>query len=121
MGHVRTRMRPITGTTPAGTGITYVVVEAFEDDTQIQVIANGTVTFTVDSTLQNILYDAAAQSAVNIGNPNDRYVAPTAAVWANEIVSGSVDAAVAITKLVFAIRINITAGTGSVTYTIAQG
>lgn len=121
MGHVRTRMRPITGTTPAGVGATYIVVESFEDDTQIQVIANGTVTFTVDSTVQNILYDAAAQSAVNIGNPNDRYVAPASAVWANEIVSGSVDAAVTLSKLIFAIRINITVGTGSVTYTVAQG
>ena len=124
MGH--DRVRPITGTTPAGVGATYIVVESFQDDTQVQVIANGTVTFTVDSTIQNILYDATALAAVNVGggnagNPNDRYVAPVDATWANEIVSGSADAAVTLTELVFAIRINITAGTGSVTYTVAQG
>jgi hypothetical protein len=119
--HVGTRKRPITGTTPAGTGATYIVVESFEDDTEVRVIANGSVTFTVDSTVQNILYDATAQAAVNVGNPNDRYVAPASAVWANEIVSGSADAAATLTNLVFAIRINITAGTGSVTYTVAQG
>lgn len=116
-----TRKRPIVGTTPAGVGITYIVVEAFEDDTDIQVVANGTVTFTVDSTLQNIMYDATAQAAVNIYNPNGRYVAPTAAVWANEIASGSVSARVALaSEPVFAIRINITAGTGSVSYSILQ-
>jgi len=122
MGH--SRKRPYTGTTPDGTGATYVIVETFLDDTRIHVVANGTVTFTVDSTAQNITYDAAAQAAVNVVQPSDpgRYVAPTAADWDNEIASGSVDASVAISdKPIFAVRINITAGTGSVSYTIAQG
>lgn len=125
MGH--TRKRPITGTTPAGTGATYIPVESFEDDTTVRVTVNGTVTFTVDSTQENILYDATALAAVNVGggnagNPNDRYVAPADAVWENEITSGSVDAQATITqKLVFGIRINVTAGTGSVTYHILQG
>jgi len=125
MGHLR--KRPITGTTPAGTGATYVVVETALDDMRIHVVANGTVTFTVDSTSQNIMYDATALAAVNVGggnagNPNDRYVAPASADWDNEIASGSADASVAISdKPMFAIRINITAGTGSVTYTIQQG
>lgn len=119
------RRRPITGTTPVGVGATYIVVEAFEDDTNIQVIANGTVTFTVDSTMQNIMYDATALAAVNLSQPADssRYVAPASAVWANEIASGAISAAVTLqNEPVFAIRINITAGAaGSVTYTILQG
>ena len=120
------RYRPITGTTPAGTGATYIVVEC-EENSSIQVIANGTVTFTVDYTLENILYDATAQSAVNIGNPNGRYVAPASAVWTNLIASGSADAQAALVDgsgnqiVPFAFRINITVGTGSVTYTITQG
>jgi hypothetical protein len=122
MGH--SRRRPITGQTAAGVGIKYIVVEAFQDDTNIQVIANGTVTFTVDTTIQNIMYDATALAAVNLSQPedSDRYVAPTAAVWDNVIASGSVSATVALANLpIFAVRINITAGTGSVSYHIAQG
>lgn len=122
MGH--SRRRPFTGQTPTGVGITYIVVEAFEDDTNIQVVANGTVTFTVDTTIENIMYDAAAQAAVNLSSPSDpdRYVAPTAAQWDNVIASGSVTANVALANVpVFAVRINITAGTGSVSYAIAQG
>ena len=120
MGH--SRKRPIVGETPAGTGATYIVLEAFEDDTNIQVIANGTVTFTVDSTVQNILYDTAAQAAVNVSNPNGRYVDPASAVWTNIITTGSADANVQLqNEPVFALRINITAGTGSVSYHITQG
>lgn len=120
MGHKRTR--PYTGTTTAGVGANYIVVETCFDDMRIHVVANGTITFTVDSTSQNILHDATSMAAVNVGNPDDRYVAPTAADWDNEIASGSVDASVAISaKPMFAVRINQTAGTGSVTYTIQQG
>ena len=121
MGHAR--KRPYTGTTPVGVGATYIVVETCFDDMRIHVIANGTVTFTVDSTSQNIMYDAAAQAAVNVGNPNSRYIVPASADWDNEIASGSIDASVVISdKPMFAVRINITVGAaGSVTYTIQQG
>lgn len=123
MGHAR--RRPFVGTTPAGVGAHYIPVEAFEDDTNIQVIANGTVTFTVDSTVQNILYDTAAIAAVNIGPQvaeSDRYVDPASAVWTNVIASGSASAnAQLANEPIFALRINITAGTGSVSYHITQG
>ena len=122
MGHnLLGRNRPIVGETPAGVGATYVVVEGYEDDINIQVIANGTVTFTVDWTLQNILYDAAAIAAVNIRNDEGRYVDPASAVWINEIASGVISAQSTLTdRPIFAFRINVTAGTGSVSYTIAQ-
>ncbi len=122
MGH--TRRRPITGTTPVGVGATYIVVEASLDDTNIQVVANGTVTFTVDSTLQNIMYDAAAQAAWNVANnDSDRYVDPASAIWTSQLASGAVSANVIIpNEPIFAIRIDVTAGVaGSVTYTILQG
>jgi hypothetical protein len=122
MGH--TRRRPIVGQTAANVvAATYIVVEASSDDTRIQVVANGTVTFTVDSTLQNIMYDAATQAAWNVGGGDpDRYVVPASAVWTEELASGSVSAVVEIiNQPVFAIRINQTAGTGSVSYHILQG
>jgi hypothetical protein len=117
------RKRPIAGTTPAGVGATYIIVEAFEDSTNVQVSVNGTVTFTVDWTNQNILYDATALAAVNIVQPDDtaRYVAPASADWVNFITSGSADANAQLQFPVFAIRINITVGTGSVSYSISQG
>ena len=123
MGH--TRRRPIVGQTAANVvAATYIVVEASADDTRIQVVANGTVTFTVDSTLQNIMYDATALAAANLNSPSDpdRYVAPASAVWTEELASGSVSAVVElINQPCFAIRINQTAGTGSVSYHILQG
>lgn len=118
MGHNRTR--PIVGQTAAGVGATYIVVDQACDDTRIQVIANGTVTFTVDYTNQNILH--GAPTAVNIVQPNDadRYVAPASATWINGIASGSASAEDELRTPVFALRINITAGTGSVSYHINQ-
>ena len=122
MGHnYLGRNRPIVGETPAGVGATYIVVEGYEDDVNIQVVANGTVTFTVDFTLQNILYDATAIAAVNVGNAEGRYVDPASAVWINEIASGVISAQSTMTDTpIFALRINVTAGTGSVSYVIAQ-
>lgn len=117
MGH--TRRRPFTGETAAGVGITYIPVELLSD-TNIQVVAVGTVTFTVDTTLENIMYDATGLAAVNVSD-SSRYIAPTAAEWTNVIASAGVTASVALTDTpIFAVRINITAGTGSVRYAIAQ-
>lgn len=121
MGH--TRRRPITGRTADGVGITYIVVEMAADDTNVQVVANGTVTFTVDSTLENILYDTATQAAINLSSPGDpdRYIDPTDAVWENQLASGSISANFQmVSEPVFALRVNVTAGTGSVTYTVLQ-
>jgi hypothetical protein len=124
MGHnYLARMRPIVGETPAGTGATYIVVEGYEDDVNVQVTAEGAVTFTVDWTNENILYDATARAAVNIspgGTHDDRYVAPADATWVNAIASGSADASAQLGFPIFALRINITVGTGSVRYHIAQ-
>ncbi len=119
---IGSRVRPIVGQTADGTGATYIVVDGW-DDTNIQCVANGTVTFTVDSTVQNIMYDATALNAVNMNSALDttRYVAPTSAVWTNQIASGSVSVNGQVNTPVFAYRINITAGTGSVTYHIKQG
>lgn len=117
------RRRPIVGQTPVNTvAAKYIIVEMTERPTTIQCIANGTVTFTVATTIQNIMYDAAAQGAWNVqqGVDTDRYVAPTAAAWDEVAATGSVDTLTDIDTPVFAFRINQTAGTGSVTYTILQ-
>jgi hypothetical protein len=89
-----------------------------ERPTTVQCIANGTVTFTVDSTIQNIFYSTAAIAAKNLDT--NRYVDPASAAWAVVETTGSVDTLSNIDTPVFAFRINQTAGTGSVSYTILQ-
>lgn len=116
MGHNRTR--PIVGETAAGTGATYIVVGQDTSDISVQVDAIGTVTFTVDWTNENILHGAA--TAVNLINSEGRYVAPASAQWTELIASGTADANASLSAPVLALRINITAGTGSVGYAINQ-
>ncbi len=119
---VHARSRPIVGETPAGVGATYIVVDGYQDDVNAQLTVVGTVTYTVDWTNQNILYDATGLAAVNVNTPNDpgRYAAPASADWVNAQATGSASAEVQLGYPVFALRINITAGTGSVKYHIAQ-
>jgi hypothetical protein len=105
------RKRPISGTTPAGVGATYIIVEAFEDTVNIQLTVNGTVTaFTCDWTNENILYDATALAAVNINTPEDtgRYVAPASATWNNITLTANT---ASLQFPVFALRLDITTGT----------
>lgn len=109
--------RVITGQTEDGVGATYIPINRYAENTTIHVIANGTVTFTVDQTLDNIVRAAA--------NPTDisaaRAVAPADAEWRELIASGSDDDEYGPAELeAYAIRINITAGTGSVGFRIAQ-
>lgn len=119
MGHARSR--PISGTTAAGVGATYIIVESFEDTVNIQLTINGTVTaFTCDWTNENILYDDTALAAVNLVQPQDtgRYVAPASATWNNITLTAN---AAQLQFPVFALRLDITTGTGSIDYHITQG
>lgn len=118
MGHAR--RRPIVGRTADGVGATYIVVDG-QDDTHVQCIANGTATYTVDYTLQNILFDSAATAAVQGNAEQDRYVAAASADWISLIASQvNVNSNASLSTPVFAIRIDITAGTGSVSFHIKQ-
>lgn len=102
-----------------GTGEKIVVVESFQRPSQVQITLNGG-TATVEYTLQNVLYDAAAQAAVNINTPEDtgRYVDPASATWTAITITGGVGS---VDVPVFAIRINATgAGTPGIDYQIAQ-
>ncbi len=113
--------RPIVGTTPTGTGITYIVMNKYDSRSNIQVVANGTVTFTVDTTLDTIHFDDETDPVpVNFQNLSADHVAPASAEWINLVASGSADAQSQINYPIAAVRLNITAGTGSVTYRIQQ-
>lgn len=108
--------RVITGTTEAGTGATYIPIDRYAENTTIHVFAEGTVTFTVDQTLDNIV-----RAAANPTDISNSLVTPANAEWVELIASGSADAQYGPAELeAYAIRINITAGTGSVKFRIAQ-
>lgn len=106
------------GQTPDGTGATYIPLDRTSDSTNIQVVAVGTVTFTVDWTNDSIR--AGASGGTNPVNVRDESVAAASAEWVNLIASGSASAAAQLAFPVDSLRINITAGTGSVKYTILQ-
>jgi hypothetical protein len=113
------RSRPIVGSV-TGTGEKIVVVEQNQDDTIVQIDVNGG-TATVEYTLENVMYDAAALKAVNLSHSQetDRYVDPASATWTAVTVTAGIGT---ITGPIFAVRINVTvAGTPSVQYHIAQG
>jgi hypothetical protein len=103
------RSRVNTVTTPSGTGATYVPIDRHAKKLTIQAIAIGTVTFTVDYTLDNILPPAAAGG-----------VAAASADWTNLIGSGSSSTSFRGDLQAYALRVNITAGTGSVRLKVAQ-
>lgn len=110
----------IRGTTAAGTGTTYIPVDRLQAQMSIQFVANGTVTFTIDGTGDNVLYDTATIAAANMQGRKD-LVDPSAAMW-DEIVASGSSSGDAFTERKFrALRIAITAGSGSVTYVINQG
>lgn len=113
--------RPVVGDTPAGVGVTYIPLNRWAARTAIQVDAVGTVTFTVDDTRDTIHYDMDADPLpINLQNRGNDVVSPASAFWSNVIASGSADAQANRNRPVAALRINITAGTGSVTYHIQQ-
>ena len=119
MGHGYAR--PIVGTTPTGTGAHYIILNRYAGDVRIETSVNGTVTdYDVDYTLDNITFDATALAAINL-QPNAERVDPTAATWIATAINASAGAdAEEFSRPVFALRVNIIAGTGSVTYRILQ-
>lgn len=106
------------GTTPAGVGATYIPVDRSADVTNVQVIANGTVTFTVDWTNANIRI--GGKTGGNPVNVREGGVDAASATWENLIASGSASTSGQAAFPIDALRIDITAGTGSVTYRIVQ-
>jgi hypothetical protein len=74
----------------------------------------------VDFTGDNILYDTTALAAANLFPNHPARITPASAKWSNLVASGSTDSAFNSNFRMQALRINITAGTGSVAFTINQ-
>lgn len=108
------------GTTAAGVGITYIPVDRFQSYLTAQLVANGTVTYTVDGTGDNILWNTATLAAANLQNRHGAVDASNA-TWDNLQASGSASGDFTAEGRYRCLRINITAGTGSVTFIINQG
>lgn len=108
--------RPISGTTAAGAGATYVVLNRFAEKTSIQITVNGTVSdYDVDTTLNNIMSNPAAVNAP------EGAIAPASATWiATDLNAESASGGLVLTTPFFALRLNLITGTGSLSYRILQ-
>jgi hypothetical protein len=107
--------RPIRISTPAGTGATYVPIDRTCPNITVQAVVTGTVTFTVDYTGDNII-----RAAANPYDQSEDLVAAASAAWTNLIASGSSNTSYNGALNATALRVNITAGTGSVRLIITQ-
>jgi len=108
--------RVIRVSTPAGVGATYIPIDRSTQTLTIQAIAVGTVTYTVDYTLDNI-----RRGLANPYDNSEDLVAAASADWTNLIASGSASTSFNSTATMMALRVNITAGTGNVRILISQG
>jgi hypothetical protein len=107
--------RSIRITTPAGTGATYVPIDRFPVKAVVQAIAVGTVTFTVDYTNDQII-----RGLTNPYDKSEDIVTAANANWTNLIASASASGAFRGDLQAYALRVNITAGTGSVLLIVNQ-
>ncbi len=106
------RTRPIVGETQAGTGTTDIVVGAANTYT-MQFQAIDTVTYDVATTVQNILFDG---NTANVPADSNRYISADSAEWETIQASTTSDVQISLGRPIFAIRITISAGSGSVAY-----
>lgn len=102
--------------TPAGTGETYIPIDRYSPAITIQCDAIGTITFTVDYTLDDVVRGQANSYDVN----NENIVAPASAQWTNLIASGSADVAYNGSLSARCLRVNRTVGTGQVRIRVSQ-
>ena len=115
MGHQGQRV--ITVTTAAGVGATYIPISRSYEQLNISTTVSGTATYTVDRTLDNIVRSQANSYDVH----GETLTAPASAEWLN-VIASQVNVAANFSGEVggYALRVDITAGTGTVTIRILQ-
>lgn len=113
--------RPTVGSIAAGAVTTVVPLNRYSARTHIQVDLTGANTFSIDSTLDNVLWNTATlASAVNLQPNSPEDADPTAAAWVEEQASGSVDVTLKLNSPIAAIRIVKTVGAGTAEYRVQQ-
>lgn len=113
--------RPIVGSIAAGVVTTVIPVNRYASRTHIQVALTGANTFSIESTLDNILWDQAVlDGAVNLQPNSAEDDDPSTAAWVEELASGTVDVTLKLDSPIAAVRILKTVGAGTAAYRIQQ-
>lgn len=113
--------RPVVGSIAAGAVTTVIPLNRYAARSHIQVAITGANTFSIDSTLDNILWDAAPlANAVNLQPNSPEDSDPSTAAWVEEQASGSASVTLKLNSPVAAIRIVKTVGAGTAEYRVQQ-
>lgn len=119
MGHGYAR--PVSASVVAGANTVVIPLNRYASRSHIQVALTGANTFSIDSTLDNILWNTATlASAVNLqpNSPDD--ADPTTAAWVEEQASGTADVTLKLNSPIAAIRVVKTVGAGTAEVRVQQ-
>lgn len=118
MGH--SVARPVIVDVPANAITINIPVNRHASRTTFQIDLTGANTFSVESTLDTILWSDAALVAVNLQPRGGDVVDPSDAAWVEELASASVDAQFQLNSPVAALRVIKTVGAGTAKVRIQQ-
>jgi len=118
----RSYARPVNASVVAGANTVNIPLDRYANRTHIQVILTGANTFSIDSTLDSILFSTAVlASAVNLQPNNPARQDPSTANWSEELPSAvDTPADVHLNAPVAAIRIVKSAGAGTAEVRVQQ-
>ncbi len=112
--------RPVVVSIPAGAITKDIPLNRHADRTTIGVAITGANTYSIDSTLDTVLWDTVALKAVNLQPRTGDVVDTGSANWVEELASGSVTASLTLNAPVAAIRIVKSGGAGTAEVRIQQ-
>ena len=119
MGH--NYSRPHTTSIPAGAVTVVIPLNRYSARTHVQVALTGANTFSIDSTLDTVLWDQAViDGAVNLQPRGDDVADPTTAAWVEEQASGTADVTLKLDSPIAAIRVVKSVGAGTALVRVQQ-
>lgn len=119
MGHGYAR--PVSASVPAGAATIVIPLNRYASRSHIEVSLTGANTFSIDSTLDTILWEQAVlDGAVNLQPRGDDVDDPTTAAWVEEQASGTADVTLKLNAPIAAIRIVKSVGAGTAEVRVQQ-
>lgn len=113
--------RPVVTSVIAGAVTKVIPLNRHASRTRIDVVLTGANTFSIDETLDTVLWDAAViASAWNVAGRTGDVTDPTTANWAEIQVSASASSSLVLNSPIAAIRIVKSAGAGTAEVRIQQ-
>jgi hypothetical protein len=113
--------RPISSSVPAGAATVVIPLNRYAARSHIQVAITGANTFSIDSTLDTVLWDQSViDGAANLQPRGDDVADPSTAAWVEEQASGSASVTLKLNSPVAAIRIVKSVGAGTAEVRVQQ-